>query len=219
MSLTRTQIISTVLGRLGRREGDTYLVAQAKTELGLIQSRLEGGAFLPWFLLTAESTLTLTANNRELALPANFLREWDDYPIHRYEATGSPVYRKLEKEDFDVLIEEFDGVASGDPVAYALTGTTLNFFTTPNSAYSCRWRYYAKDTALSDSVDTNLWTTNADDLLVAELGVVMAGQYARRVDLAQVFATQKAEAVKRLTAFDIARMQAARSAVRGDRSN
>ena len=217
--MDRTGIVNLVLGRCGRREGDTYMVAQAKLELGLIQERLEGGAFLPWFLLTNEQTLTTVANVREVSLPANFLREWDDYPLQRYDATASPIYKKLEKEDFDVLLEEFDGDGVGEPKAYALTGDVFSFFTTPDTAYSIKWRYYAKDTVLSDSVLDNAWTANATDLLIAELGIVMAGQYARRPDLVQIFGVQKAEAIKRLTAFDIARMQAARAAVRGDRSN
>lgn len=216
--MNRTQICNLVLARIGRRETDAYAVAQAKLELTLVQERLEGGAFLPWFLLTSEQTLTTVASTREVALPDNFLREWDDYPLQFYDSTASPAYMPLTKDDFDVHLAEFGEADDGEPQAYALSGVVFDLFPTPDYAYPLKWRYFARDAVLSDSVLTNNWTANAADLLVAELGVVMAG-YARRDDLVNLFAAQKAEALKRLTAFDIARKQAALSAFRGDRSN
>lgn len=214
--MNRTQIITLVLARLGRQEANTYLIAQAKSELTLIQESLEGGAFLPWFLLSDETTLNYTANNRAVSLGANFLREYEEFPVYLYDASADDPYTKLTKDEFDILEARYGNSGTGTPSNYALQGGQLELFVTPNANGSLRLKFYEKEAELTDSVLTNAWTSNAADLLVAELGIVMAG-YMKDGERLQMFVAQRGVAMQRIIAFDVARQQALRDTYRGDR--
>lgn len=217
-TLTRDQIIALVLGRLGRQETNAYLVASAKSELALIQTRLEGGAFMPWFLLSGEiTTLSTQANVRTVDLPANFLREYEDFPTYRYVTGAAQPYVRMNKDEFDILESKYGEDSPGTPLEYALVGSQFHLFPTPNAIFPLRTEYFQTDTALSDSVATNLWTANASDLLVAELGYIMAG-YRRDKPMQDTFMADISRAMGRLITFDEARKQAVREAFRGDRS-
>lgn len=214
--MTRDQIITTVLSRLGRQEGNTYLVGRAEDEIQLIQQRLEGAPELWWFLLTDEDTsLSTTANVRTVDLPADFLREFPDFPLYRYDSTADDPYIKLEKDEFDVLESRFGNDEPGEPTHYCLVGSQFHFFPTPDDDYPLRWVYFAKEDLLSDAVSTNAWTDNASDLLIGELGQIMAGMKRDEFWLGK-FAAETAQANQRLLAFDEARKQAARPGYRGD---
>lgn len=217
--MTRSQIINLILARCGRQENDTYLAAQALTEFALIQERLEGGAFMPWFLLTDEVPLITVANDRTVTLPAPFLREYEDFPLYRYDATAASPYTRMQKDEFDVLESQYSSSSADIPAAYSLDGGVLNLFPTPNDAYTLRWQYYAKQptTDAGGGTDlTNAWTINASDLLVAELGSIIAGHYKRDQALAAAFQQDIVRAYNRLVAFDEARKQAAKDAHMGD---
>lgn len=216
MGLNRTEICALVLARIGRRGGDSFLLAQAYSELGLVQSRLETGGFLPWFMLSGEVTVaTTTASVREVTLPADFIREHDDSKLCRYDSTAESPYVPLLKDEYDYLLTEYGAAGTGAPVAYALLGQEYVLFPTPDAAYTLKQNYFQKKSVLSGSVLTNAWTDHADDLLIAELGIVMA-RYAKNKEAKIEFESDKQLAIKRLTAFDIARSQTNRDARRGD---
>lgn len=214
--MTPALIITTVLSRLGRQETNTYLRTQALAELQLIQERLEGGAFMPWFLLSDEITsLATTQNVRTVTLPANFLREFEDFKLSLYDSTSSDPYTALTKDEFDILETRFGAESSGEPSHYALLGGQFHFFVTPDAAYSLRGMWYEKEAVLADGSTDNAWTSNASDLLIAELQLVMAG-YKRDVAMQRSAEQQIVRANARLLAFDEARKQAMRDARRGD---
>ena len=215
--MNRTQIISLVLARLGRQEANTYLIAQAELELTLIQETLEAGAFLPWFLLSDETTLNFTANNRSVSLSSGFLREFEDFPVYLYDAADDDPYTKLEKDEFDYLEARYGDAGTGTPHSYSLQGDQLQLFLTPDANGTLRYKCFEREAELTDSVLTNAWTVNAPDLLVAEIGTVMAG-YMKDAERLQMFIAQRGVAMQRLIAFDEARKQALRDAQRGDRS-
>lgn len=215
--MNRTEIVNLVLGRCGRREGDTYLQTQAKSELGLIQDRLELGAFMPWFLLSDETDLSSTANTRAMDLPASFLREYEDYKLFRYDAAADRPYISMNKDEYDYLQSRYGESEAGIPLEYSLSGEQFDLFPTPDAAYPFKWRFFEKQDALSDSVLENGWTRNAAGLLVAELGTVMAGLYLQNKGLLAAFTTEVLREHARLLAFDEARKQALRDAMRGDR--
>lgn len=216
--MTDLQIINLVLARLGRVENNAYLKAQAIMELQLIIERLEHGAFMPWFLLSGEDTTLMTvANQRYVDLPSGFLREYEDFPLYRYDSTANDSYIRLIKDEFDVLESRFGGEGAAVPTHYALVGTQLQMFVTPDDAYPLRWNYYRSDTQTLDGTgQTNNWTSNAADKLVGELGFVMAG-YRRDKGMQELFSTEIIRADARLLAFDEARKQALRDAYRGDK--
>lgn len=212
--MNRDSICTTVLSRLGRQEGNAYLLAQAKTELGLIQEQLEGSPLLPWFLISTEQTLAITANSRSVALPSDFLREYENFPLYLYDSTQTDPYTRLNKDEFDVLEDKYSGELAGTPTEYALDGVSLEFFVTPNENMTARWKYYQKQSVLSDSVQSNQWTINASDLLIAMLGEVMAG-YKKDTFWMAKFASDAQIARGRLLAFTVAREQASRDIAMG----
>lgn len=217
MSLNRDQIINLVLGRVGRREADTYLAAQAVTELQLIQDRLEGGPFMPWFLLSTEQSLASTASTRSIALPTDFLREYEDFPLYLYDTTASTPYTRMNKDEFDILESKFAGAAAQKPTDYALHGAEIDLFPTPDAlVYNFRWKYYQKGATLSTPTSVNVWTANAADWLLAELGIVIAGHYKKDKDRLQQYIGERTLAYGRLLAFDEARKQQNRDAHMGD---
>jgi hypothetical protein len=212
--MTRDQIITTVLSRLGRSENNDYLVGRAQDELALIQERLEGGAFLPWFLLS-DPTVLAAGTSGATAIPADFLRQYEDYPIYRYDTTEELVYKEMYKDEYDILKTEFEGQGSAEPTKYAIVGPYIFWFVTPDTTYVMVWIYYQKQDVLSDTITTNGWTDNASDLLIAELGEVMAAMKKDEY-WTRKFSSDKVEAYTRLRAFDEARKQANRDAYRGD---
>jgi len=217
MASDRDTIIATVLSRCGRRETDTYLLARAQAELPVLQRRLEGDPFKPWFLLTDELTFASVANQRYLPLPSDFLLEWDDYPMTRYDSTQSDPYIELTKDEFNYLQARFKGESAGKPTYYSLAGNQIDFFVTPDDVYSFRWRYFASEAELLTTGNTNAWTVYADDMLIAELGMIMSGQYLRDKYLLPLFVADAARARQRLIAIDEARKQVLRDARMGDR--
>lgn len=216
--MTRDQIIALVLSRLGKREGNAYLVQQAELELNLIiDTELELGALLPWFLLTNEVDIACTTSYPYASYPADFLREWDEYPLKLYDASVSPAtYTELVKDDLDLLFSQYRGEAAGPtPVKYGLAGFSIEPFPRPSVAVTFRSRYYARTTPLSDSNATSAWTTYASDLLVAKLGKIMS-RYARAPDMKAEFEADERIAWNRVLTEDTARKNAAREAYRGD---
>lgn len=216
LSLNRSDIINLVLARCGRQEGNAYLAAQAVTELKLIQSRLEGEAFMPWFLLSDESSLVSAAATKTTALPTDFLREYEDFPLYLYDSTAEDPYTQLTKDEYDVLESKFGEDSPTVPSAYALQGSALNWFPTPDAIYNFRWKYYQAQPSLDETTSSNAWTENAADLLVAELGIVIAGSYKKDADRAQMFGIDLTRAQRRLLSFDEARKQANRDLQMGD---
>lgn len=218
MALNRTQIIQVVLRRLGNRENDTVLTGYAETELELTIAELEAEAFLPWFLISNEATLTLTLGDRNVTLPADFIREYEDEDLWYYNADNAPSRRKLEKADVDDTTKWGLESSPGEPELYALVGSQFILDKDPDATAvlgSLKFRYYARSVPLTSSNLTNVWTLNADWLLLQRLGGVMARQYIRDFDLATAFEDQANKAWFKLQQSHVAREQANRRAQMG----
>lgn len=211
--MTPDEIVSLVLSRLGKRGANTFLLAQAMLELAHIQRVAERGAILPWFLLSTEQSLAITANTRMIALPATFLREWDEWPLMLYDATVSPVYQELIKDDFDLLMGELGGSAASSPTKYDLVGSNVAVFPLASVDKVGRWVYFQSQAAPAAGGAANNWTTYAEDFMVAKLGIVMS-RYIRS-DLLPEFKSDLADAMQRMNTEDVARKNAARDAYRG----
>lgn len=218
--MTRDQIINLVLSRLGKREGSSYLIAQAKLELGLIQkTKLERGKHKPWFLLSTETPIVIAANTRLAGdLPTDFLQEWDEWPLQLYDATNTEdAYTELRKDDFDILDSQYGSNAPGTPEAYSLVGSKVAVFSLSDVEREARMIYFKREAALTDDVQENAWTEYADDLLIGALGEVMS-KYGRS-DLLQEFKNERATAEDRLYVETLSRLNAAREAYRGDKES
>jgi hypothetical protein len=214
--MTPANIITRVLSRCGKQENNTYMRTAALAELQLIQERLEGGAFMPWFLLSDEVTsLSMTANVRTTALPATFLREYEDFDLSIYDSTASDPYIELIKDEQDYLKVRFADSGPGQPTHYSLVGSNFVWSVTPDANYLLRGMWFEKEAVLADGNTDNAWTLNASDKLIAELQLVMA-TYRRDQNLIADAQQQIVRADARLLAFDEARKQANREAYRGD---
>jgi hypothetical protein len=168
--MLRDDVFALLAQRLGNR---TDLDARMQSELLLLQATiLEGtGAFIPWFLESEEITLTAVIGNPNIALPADFLGEIEESPLYLYDTSATDIYTKLAKDDRDILQQKHQ--AAGITKGYSVNASYIKLAPTPDLAYSYRWRYYAKSASPTSNIE-NLWLKYAADLVIAELGAVMA---------------------------------------------
>lgn len=183
------KVISTALNRAGRLAGNATYEGYALDELNLLIQGLErgetvsgGGFFLPWFLLTENSTTTTTVDEPRVALPADFLQEWEDSALDHLKADGSVV--PLTKMPLDRL----DQTVSGDPKYYALGSSYFYIAPVPATAQTLRMKYYAAsvEVVAPTAGKTNGWTANAPQLLVAGVAAAIAASYLYNERLAAI---------------------------------
>lgn len=187
--MNSTEILTIALNRVGRLAGDATYQGYAVDELNLLVQGLErgetvggNGFFLPWFLLTEDSTTTTTANESRVALPAGFLQEWEDSALDLIKADGSVV--ELTKKPLDRL----DRTVTGDPKYYALGSEYFYLAPVAAEAKTIRMKYFAASTAFTtfSAAETNGWTENAAHLLVAGVAASIAASYLYNEKLAAI---------------------------------
>jgi hypothetical protein len=182
--------------KLGRRRD---LDEQIRTSLDLYQEELEKQDNLPWFLQgTVVVDLSIvppaTTPAYPTALPAAFLREFEDSGVYIVDSSGAvDAYPELKKVSIEDGRSMF-GAATGQPCQYAFMGQNLHLFPRPDKAYTLEFDCYAADTlpsvafAATGNAATNLWLTHAPLCLIQktamhmcmdlrdEKGAVLAGQ-------------------------------------------
>lgn len=184
--MTRDEAVTLLLARCERREDDTYLQGILPTEMKLVQETvLERKPSLPWFLLSEEATANTLANEDRLEVPDDFLLQDDDQHLY-VRPTGETHWKRLDKRSFVFLQEKFKNT-TGVPQGYALSGVYFRFRPIPDTVYPVKFSYYARDTWPAGT-ETNRWLTEAADVLIAETGKVIAGQYLHNAQLADRFA-------------------------------
>jgi hypothetical protein len=194
--------------RLGNRPD---LVSRMATEFTLLQTtKLEKNAWVPWFLESSLNDLSTVAGVEYVALPANFLSEVEEQALWYYAADEEPAYIPLKKMDFDDMMLSSPGI--GLPTSYSLFANRIYFGPVPDAVYPLKFTYNAKDTVLSADGE-NLWLTHASDLVIAELGAVMAGQHMQHQALANTFTVEIQKAWERLYRETIARQEVNRERV------
>lgn len=206
--MTRDEMIILLQERLGARAD---LNAAIILETVYTQSfLLEGtGAFIPWFLESVMSTVgTTVAATETIALPTDFLGEIEDQHAWYYDAanTDNP-YQELPKGAYDNLLQKYP--ITGIPKAYSIIGDYMAIHPVPDAAYIIKWRYYARATSLTTNVE-NSWLKHAADLVLAEVGYIMADKYLQNSNLATRFQTDIVTARQRLYVKHEARRHANR---------
>lgn len=180
--MTRAEAVALIGLRLGQR---TDLDAAIGTELLLVQQvTLErAGAFLPWFLETAYTTLATVVGATSISLPADFLGEIEDKPPALYVVSGTEqTWTDLHKGDMNDML--YRAKEAGEPHEYCVTSTALEIFPRSDAVYAIKFAYYASDTIVAGE---NKWLKHAPDLLIAETGYVMALNYMQNKALADTF--------------------------------
>jgi len=184
-----------------------------------------GGSFLPWFLRTEVTTITTSIGEERVPLPPDFLREYEEDALYYFNPAADPTigqnqWRPLWKDDiqanrikYGALWPQFTGSASPSdssnaaewfewgPKAYSLDGNYFRIFPLPQQVYTLKMIYYARDAALSPTVDSeNKWLHNASEVLMGEAGYQMA-HTARDDNRIQYFQTIRDEGVARLFVY------------------
>lgn len=201
--MIRGQAVSRVQQKLGF---STVLASQIATALQDAQTELEHDVFLPRFL-QGEATLATVASTATVALPTDFLREYEqDGPLWYLDASLGE--HELVKDDAWFLRQSFlgseDVPTTGVPRGYALAGANIRLFPTPDAVYSLRLAYYKAEPALSADSIENKWLINAHELLIGMAGKEIA-EAKRDLNGVVFFTNMEARGRKKLYHADEAR--------------
>jgi hypothetical protein len=212
--MTGQALLNLLMVRLGNRT-DATLRANCLTELNLAQeTMLEGGSWLPWFLLSSEQTLSVSAGNAEVSLPTGFLRFSDEHPLYILDDENKR--HRLTQWDRSYLESKYEiDDASDLPLEFCLERDKIYLFPTPTVARSIKMKCYLRDTVLTDTTQSNNWSTEAPDWLLAVTGEVVALQHLSDQELAAGFVAMQQRALQRVQTMDIARREAGRSRSKG----
>lgn len=176
---------------------------------------------LPWFLLTERATVTAVADEERLALPSDFILEYEEDALWLQLPDGGE--RLLKKYDADDLRAISSHMTPAELISnrtsfkfsYALTGDYFRIFPTPDLAYSYKMIYYQKQEVLSDPDTDNRWLRYAPWVLIG-----MAGEnYAHAIRDATAmsyFQQKKGAALEAVTNHTIARQIANRRMAMGE---
>lgn len=222
--MTRDEAVTLVKNRLARPT-DTTLDASIVLEMRYVQEQiLEKKPWLPWFLLSDDIMLTMTANVSQVAVPTNvgsvtgrdFLRETEQHGLWIKETTAT-LWEPLTKDDYNALYNYY-GDGAGKPKQYSLNGASFTLHPTPDVVYDLRGRFYLREPRLTTNIE-NGWLIHAADLLVAETGAIIAETYLRDAEAAGAFRQAATVAAAQLFVVHEAREHAARNYSRGGEDN
>jgi len=221
--MTRDQLISLVLARLGQRQKDTKLQQAAVDEGTQIQiNTLEKADFKPWFLLSDYEETTVKANDYKVSLPQRFLEEWEEGSLWYVPDPTNPTERiALPKKDYDMASAKYPG--PGDPKCYSLAESHFLLSPVPTTDILLQMRYYKGEEVMSEPygmanqvIPSNAWTTYASDWYMGELGLILATFYTQDANAATNFQAYAQAAKRRVYVETIARIEANASRVMGD---
>lgn len=171
------------------------------------QVMLERGATLPWFLLSEVASISTSDGEERMALPTDFLREWEDDPLWYFTAGtgGDPdAWTELAKDDLALLRKRYPG--EGAPVAYALDVKYFRIFPTPDDTYTLKMMYFKADAILTTNIE-NQWLTYFPYLVIGEAGILIAAGL-RDANALAVFQKWTDEGRERMFVENEARMHA-----------
>jgi hypothetical protein len=202
-----TTLVTLIKGRL-KNSVSSKLDPIILRELNLLQETLEGDRWLPSFLQTSDNSLVTVTDSYDLAYPTGFIREISEGGM--WLLTSGRRTKEILKNDFDYLTERY-GTESGEPAAYAQIGGKFQIFPRPDAVYSLELFFYAQDDVINGTtIVTNKWLTDASDLIIGELGMIIAGQYSADVQAVSQFSSQAVRGRQRLILADIADEEANR---------
>lgn len=199
------------------------LAAECLTELQNAQVRYESGvkimgstgSFLPWFLLTEVASVTTVASEERVPLPADFIREEEDDALWRFNPLTTDVtaqWTELQKDELAFLRGDQPG--TGTPLKYCLLGVYWRLKPTPDTTYTLKAMYKAKDTVIASGT-TNKWLTYCPFLLIGGAGYRIAAA-ARDQQAMGIFAALEQDEIVKLFAQHEARGHVNRRYAMGD---
>lgn len=200
--------------RLGfRRNLDT----ECLFELREAQKRCESvSRTQPWFLIQENATITTVAQTATVDLPDDFIKEPDDItslirynPIYGNSLVGVRFLTKADSTDVVPYYTDSTGtLIVGGPRSYILGKTQLNFFPTPDAAYTLYWNYHAKDDVI-ELTEENQWLKYLPDYVIGEAGVRLARDI-RNAEAVSAFTSMFNDGQRALIAGNVERELAGR---------
>jgi hypothetical protein len=191
--MTRDQLIELLGYRLGDR---TDMVQRALAEMPLIQaSILDGNKWKPWFLEKDFNGVTVVGQET-VNLPEDFLTEIEE--SHLWITTAEGKRLRLLKKDLDVMRAWFTEAPSGQPQCYARLKGKIYLGPVPDAEYALTMQYCARDTDMSAANTETEWLKHAADVVMAELGYVLAAKHIQIPELAAGFQQDALRAWDRL---------------------
>lgn len=189
--MTKSELVQLLGWRLGDRDD---VEERINAELVYIQDNvLEAKEWCPWFLLSEESHASTVAGDARVPLPDDFLMEAEEQ--HLYILVNGEK-KELTKVDPDRILRK--GEAPGVPYAYASVGEYLYFYPLPDAAYPVYMRYYKKDIPLNTEGTVPKWFKYAGDVVLSEVGKVIAGKHLKDAGAEASFAADAQAAWIRL---------------------
>jgi hypothetical protein len=208
--MTLEDMKALLAGRLGQRSDIDQMIY---AEIRQAQSTLEKTPPYPWFLETAVQTESDEGN---ALLPDDFIEMVED-AVYIIKATDDVTYYSPMVKLHGVDQEHASNVTWGTlgrPRYFSISGQALWVIPGPDKSYTFVFRYFQKDDVLSSPSSENLWSTRAEDLLVAEAGWHVARNI-RDAEAAAMFGQDRAEARRRIAQETTSRRESMRRAVIG----
>lgn len=171
--MTRDEAITRMRRYLGfNTRLDSAVIVDALKDA---QVELESRPELPWFLITEVASISTTAGEQRVAVPSDFIREYEREALYLYNKDDDKEYAILEKRDADDLRKEYSEEEDDrdEPKFYALDGKYFRLFPIPDDIYTLKLIYYAEDTKLDNNVE-NEWLKHAPYLMIGLAGMFIA---------------------------------------------
>ena len=217
--MIRDSAVDLLMGRLGNRSNATLQQAVIDEMVFVQENVLEGALELPWFCLSEKSYAVTTPSEERLALPSDFLAEWEEGDIFLLESDGSQT--PLIRADWDVIKIQDSLKGSGKPTHYDIGGDYYLFRKIPDDTYTIQQRYYQRQTSLAGSYGDaanveNNWLKWASDWLLAETGIRVAKYRLQSEKMANLFVNDVVAARERIRLKNIAMIESNKIRSMGD---
>ena len=187
---------------------DTIIITLAN----VAQERLEQAPELPWFLFTdtnvAGTNLATVASTETVALPSDFIREFEDNDsvLFVQDTSEDDPWVPLTHDDYAAIKANLTG--TGQPSYYDLLGSYLYLRKIPDAVYTLRLLYMAKEDPIVTGTTVNAWMLNASDWVMAEVGLMLTTSVVPMPSIAKTFQGELAIAKKRVMDETVARREA-----------
>lgn len=187
--MTKAEAIQRINEGLGFRSISDAVITRRLIEA---QRELERGKTLPQFLIQEDAEITLIQGAREIPLPDDFIREYDDGQTWtmRFMSDAAIPIRKVDLNSLLILRPPTD---PGPPQYYVIRSQSLYFGRFADLTYTIAYSYYGHARTLLTN-DTNAWTDDPSgyDWLVGVAGYRLASDL-RDAGAAKLFAEMRAE--------------------------
>lgn len=201
--MLKNDAIANVKLHLGFRSN---LDSEILTQLQTAQSTFEregvpipnsAATFLPWFLITEIADVLVAVGEERIALPSDFLAEWEDSSLWRYDASAADADKWTQLMKDDVKTARVTSIGSTAPKLFARSGSYFRIFPVPTEITTFKMIYYAAATALGSANTENSWLKYIPNLLIGEAGFHIASA-TRNASAIAIFTHMKDMAAKNL---------------------